>query len=177
MLPLILFGENWSLKRLIFIDIPILFVSTFSIGLFYFISQKEILNDWKKRIVFIPLAIGLGVSLMVNNSRAVWSALFKKESEFVRTPKYGDEKVIQNYYVSEKNAWAFVEILFGVFYLIMFTISIVKTNYMLAILFLLFQFSFFYIGVLSLYSNQKININKNKPTQYDFKSIHTYSSP
>jgi cellulose synthase/poly-beta-1,6-N-acetylglucosamine synthase-like glycosyltransferase len=65
--------------------------------LFYLFSQKDVYADWRKRIFLFPVFMAGSMGFAVNNSRAVIEGLFKRKSEFVRTPKYS----IQN----KKDTW------------------------------------------------------------------------
>jgi len=56
--------------------------------LFYLFSQKDVYQDWRKRILLFPLFMAGSMGFAVNNSRAVLEGLFKHKTEFVRTPKY-----------------------------------------------------------------------------------------
>jgi len=70
------------------------FVSSF---MFYLYSQKDIRDDWRKKIVLFPLFMAGSMGFAVNNSRAVFEGLLNRKSEFVRTPKF---KVVSN-----KDSW------------------------------------------------------------------------
>jgi cellulose synthase/poly-beta-1,6-N-acetylglucosamine synthase-like glycosyltransferase len=67
------------------------FVSSF---MFYLYSQKDVYEDWQKRIVLFPVFMTGSMGLSVNNTKAVIEGLINKKSEFVRTPKFKitDEK-------------------------------------------------------------------------------------
>lgn len=56
--------------------------------LFYLYSQKDVYRDWQKRMLLFPLFMAGSMGFAVNNTRAVMEGIFKKKSEFVRTPKY-----------------------------------------------------------------------------------------
>lgn len=56
--------------------------------LFYLFSQKDVYPDWQRRLFLFPVFMAGSMGFAVNNSRAVIEGLFKKKSEFVRTPKY-----------------------------------------------------------------------------------------
>lgn len=56
--------------------------------LFYMYSQKAVYRDWQKRMLLFPLFMAGSMGFAVNNTRAVIEGVFKKKSEFVRTPKY-----------------------------------------------------------------------------------------
>ena len=61
------------------------FISSF---MFYLFSQKAIYPDWRRRLLLFPLFMAGSMGFAVNNSRAVFEGLFRKRSDFVRTPKY-----------------------------------------------------------------------------------------
>lgn len=61
------------------------FIGTF---LFYLLSQKDVYGDWRRRLFLFPVFMAGSMGFAVNNSRAVLEGLFRKRSEFVRTPKY-----------------------------------------------------------------------------------------
>lgn len=82
--------------------------------LFYMFSQKAVYPDWRRRLLLFPLFMAGSMGFAVNNSRAVFEGLFKKKSEFVRTPKYMIEgkkdSWIEKKYVPIKLDWVvFVE--------------------------------------------------------------------
>jgi len=56
--------------------------------LFYLFSQKDVYADWRRRLFLFPVFMAGSMGFAVNNSRAVLEGLFRKKSEFVRTPKY-----------------------------------------------------------------------------------------
>ena len=60
--------------------------------LLYLLSQRAVYGDWRRRILLFPLFMAGSMGFAVNNSRAVFQALFKRKSEFVRTPKYRIEQ-------------------------------------------------------------------------------------
>lgn len=79
------------------------FISSF---LFYLYSQKDVHDDWKKRIFLFPLFMAGSMGFAVNNSRAVLEGLFNMKSAFVRTPKFkieqkGDSWIDKKYTVAK----------------------------------------------------------------------------
>jgi len=56
--------------------------------LFYLYSQKDVYKDWQRRMLLFPLFMAGSMGFAVNNTKAVMEGIFKKKSEFVRTPKY-----------------------------------------------------------------------------------------
>jgi hypothetical protein len=70
-------------------------LATCSASTFFAFGQKELFGrraGWKS-VLYMPVLMGLGVGVGINNAKAVfeaiWSSIKKKPSEFVRTPKYG----------------------------------------------------------------------------------------
>lgn len=86
-LPLIFIKHQGGFE--VYFTIMAVFVFAF-LGsfLFYLYSQKEVYRDWARRMMMFPLFMAGSMGFAVNNTRAVIEGLFKKKSEFVRTPKY-----------------------------------------------------------------------------------------
>jgi cellulose synthase/poly-beta-1,6-N-acetylglucosamine synthase-like glycosyltransferase len=93
------------------------FVGSF---LFYLFSQKAVYPDWKRRLLLFPLFMAGSMGFAVNNSRAVFEGLFKRKSEFIRTPKYHIEQKTDSWlekkYVPLKLDWVvLIEIVLAVY--------------------------------------------------------------
>jgi cellulose synthase/poly-beta-1,6-N-acetylglucosamine synthase-like glycosyltransferase len=71
------------------------FIASF---IFYLYSQKDVYEDWRKRIILFPLFMAGSMGFAINNTKAVFQALINKKTEFVRTPKY--------LIVDKKDSWA-----------------------------------------------------------------------
>lgn len=80
--------------------------------LFYLFSQKAVYPDWRRRIMLFPLFMAGSMGFAVNNSRAVFEGLFRRKTEFVRTPKYAiqgkDDSWMEKKYVKKKIHWVVV---------------------------------------------------------------------
>lgn len=80
--------------------------------LFYLYSQKDIYPDWRRKIFLFPLFMAGSMGFAVNNTKAVLEGLFKKKSEFVRTPKYMIEGKKDSWvgkkYVPVKVSWTVI---------------------------------------------------------------------
>jgi len=70
-------------------------LATCSSSFFFMFGQRELFGKeagWRC-VVYLPVLMALGVGVGINNAKAVleaiWGAIRKKPSEFVRTPKYG----------------------------------------------------------------------------------------
>ncbi len=86
--------KNWHFAKHLF-SVSIFVVATCSASMFFVFAQRELFGKqatWKS-IVHLPLLMALGIGVCVNNTKAVfeaiWGAIRRKPSEFVRTPKYG----------------------------------------------------------------------------------------
>src|SRR5207302_1353038 len=102
MFPSMVIRYNMGWYEMLLIDVPLFFAATFSVCNFYMVCQREIHRDWRTRIKYLPFLMSIGIGLSINNTRAVFEALFDKQSEFTRTPKYrieadGDEWVGKKY--------------------------------------------------------------------------------
>ena len=90
MLPVLGIRQSmpWE-HRLFLIDLPLFSMATMAIGSYYLVSQKALYDDWKSSIKYLPLLMAIGISLCVNNARAVLEGLLGYRTGFQRTPKYG----------------------------------------------------------------------------------------
>ncbi len=94
--PLI-FIKNSGPHQVYFAIMSIFVLAFISSFLMYLYAQKDIRDDWRKKIVLFPLFMAGSMGFAVNNSRAVFEGLLNRKSEFVRTPKF---KVVDN-----KDSW------------------------------------------------------------------------
>src|SRR6266571_4346193 len=86
--------KNWHFAKAMF-SISLFILATCSASTFFVFAQRELFGKqatWKS-ILALPMLMALGVGVCLNNTKAVleaiWGAIRKKPSEFVRTPKYG----------------------------------------------------------------------------------------
>jgi glycosyltransferase involved in cell wall biosynthesis len=80
------FYQGWF--QMLLIDVPLFTASTFSIAVFYLMSQRELFPKPGEDLLYLPFLMALGIGLTVTNTKAVMEALFGIKSAFVRTPKY-----------------------------------------------------------------------------------------
>jgi cellulose synthase/poly-beta-1,6-N-acetylglucosamine synthase-like glycosyltransferase len=146
------YSMGWS--EMMLIDVPLFFAATASVANFYMVSQRELYPDWRARLKYLPFLMSIGIGLCVNNSRAVIEALFRKESEFARTPKYGIER--------ENDEWAgkkyhqsvgiqpIVEVALGLYFTATVFYALSNQIYGTLPFLMLFQVGFLYTGLLSI---------------------------
>lgn len=123
--------------------------------LFYLFSQKDVYADWRRRIFLFPVFMAGSMGFAVNNSRAVIEGLFKKKSEFVRTPKYSirdkkDSWIDKSYVPIKISSTVVIEIILAIYCLF----GVASSIYFLEIAAVPFQLLFFlgftWVSVLSL---------------------------
>jgi cellulose synthase/poly-beta-1,6-N-acetylglucosamine synthase-like glycosyltransferase len=74
-------------------DLSIFWLATLSASTFYLCSQYELFGTWREALKYLPFLMALGVGICVSNAKAVLEAVLGRQSEFVRTPKYGADGV------------------------------------------------------------------------------------
>ena len=156
MLPVMIVRFYMGAFQMIFLDLPLIIASFWSISAFYVLAQRELYpKNWKRSVFLLPMLMGVGVGLTIINTRAVLEALFGVTSSFVRTPKYaiGDRHInLETKKYRRKSGWLpYLEIGFGLFFSGM-TIYAVQTYNLLAVPFLLlFVGGYFWAGFATLY--------------------------
>lgn len=141
--------------QMIVTDVPFLLVATVGISFFYLCSQKEAYRNWKSRLIYLPMLMSIGIGLSVNNSKAVLGALFNRQTEFIRTPKYMIEKKkdrwIGKKYSVKINFSIMMELLLGVYFTFNIYFAFINKIYVSIPFLMIFQIGFFYIAFLSIY--------------------------
>lgn len=73
------------------VDLPIFLATSLSITAFYLVAQKHLNpRGWIREVWLFPLTLALATGMSVNNARGVLEAMLNRQSEFTRTPKYGE---------------------------------------------------------------------------------------
>jgi len=154
MFPSMVIRYNMGWYEMLLIDIPLFFAATFSFCNFYTVCQREIHKDWRARIKYVPFLMSVGIGLSVNNTRAVFEALFNKQSEFARTPKYrieadADEWVCKKYRQSVA-VQPLIELALGLYFTATVFYALANQIYGTLPFLVLFQVGFLYTGLLSI---------------------------
>lgn len=148
------FRHQYQMDSILWIDLPVFLLATFSVGSFYLCSQKEIYPDWKIRLLYLPLNLALGIGLAVNNSKAVLEALLNRQSEFNRTAKYAIAKRSDRWqnkkYRSSFGVVTLVEVFLGVYFTSAVIYALCNGLWVTLYSLMLFQIGFLYVGLLSL---------------------------
>jgi cellulose synthase/poly-beta-1,6-N-acetylglucosamine synthase-like glycosyltransferase len=154
MFPSMVIRYNMGWYEMMLIDVPLFFAATFSVCNFYMVCQREIHRDWRARIKYLPFLMSIGIGLCINNSRAVFEALFNKQSEFARTPKYhiesdSDEWVGKKYRQSVA-VQPLIELALGLYFTATVFYALANQIYGTVPFLVLFQIGFLYTGLLSI---------------------------
>ncbi len=111
-------GGPW---QTILVDVPIFLATTVSIAIFYMVAQRHLNpKGWMKDMLHLPMLLALAIGMSVNNARGVLEAMFKRQSEFTRTPKYGQgnsparQRTVR--YLPIRSLLPFIEILFAIYF-------------------------------------------------------------
>jgi cellulose synthase/poly-beta-1,6-N-acetylglucosamine synthase-like glycosyltransferase len=147
------YSMGWT--EMMLIDIPLFAAATMSFCNFYMVSQRELYPDWKVRLKYLPFLMSIGIGLCVNNTRAVIEAIFGKQSEFARTPKYGIERDSDEW-VGKKYHQTFgvqpmVELALGLYFTATVFYALANGIYGTLPFLMLFQVGFLYTGLLSIF--------------------------
>ena len=154
MFPSMVIRYNMGWYEMMLIDVPLFFAATFSVCNFYMVCQREIHRDWVTRLKYLPFLMSIGIGLCINNTRAVLEALFNKQSEFARTPKYriegdSDEWVGKKYRQSVA-VQPLIELALGLYFTATVFYALANGIYGTVPFLVLFQVGFLYTGLLSV---------------------------
>jgi cellulose synthase/poly-beta-1,6-N-acetylglucosamine synthase-like glycosyltransferase len=146
------YSMGWT--EMMLIDIPLFAAATLSFCNFYMVSQRELYPDWKARLKYLPFLMSIGIGLCVNNTRAVIEAMFGKQSEFARTPKYGIERDSDDWvgkkYHQSVGVQPMIELALGLYFTATVFYALANGIYGTLPFLMLFQVGFLYTGLLSI---------------------------
>lgn len=157
--------SRWVFSATLFV------LATCSTSTFFVFGQRELFGKkagWKT-LLYLPVLMGLGVGISLNNCKAVfeaiWSHVRRKPSEFIRTPKYGHtggksttKFQAASVFTLKRLMMPMIEIAFGVYMSSCIIISLVKEFGRGSIPFLcVFAGGYFYVGFGSLYALYRMN--------------------
>src|SRR5258706_10391724 len=154
MFPSMVIRYNMGWYEMLLIDVPLFFAATFSVCNFYMICQREIHPDWRTRLKYLPFLMSIGIGLSINNTRAVFEALFNKHTEFARTPKYrieGDtDEWVGKKYRQSVAVQPLIEVALGLYFTWTMFYALANQIYGTLPFLMLFQIGFLYTGLVSI---------------------------
>jgi Glycosyl transferase family group 2 len=156
MLPVMIVRFYMGLAQMFFLDLPLIAASFWSLSAFYLVAQRELYpKNWKRSIFLLPMLMGVGVGLIVINTRAVLEALVGVQTGFVRTPKYaieGRQINLENKKYRRKSGWLpYMEIAIGTYFLGMVIYAIETLNFLTIPFLMLFVGGYYWAGFATLY--------------------------
>ncbi|NLF32221.1 MAG: glycosyltransferase [Planctomycetes bacterium] len=140
-------GTPW---RALF-DLGVFLLATLSAGTFYLASQRELSGSWRQTLKYLPFLMALGVGMCLSNAKAVLEALLGRQSEFVRTPKFGDGTVRPPGARRGKlGVLPWIELAFAIYLSVCTVFASIHAQSMMGAPFLaIFAFGFWYVSLLS----------------------------
>jgi cellulose synthase/poly-beta-1,6-N-acetylglucosamine synthase-like glycosyltransferase len=156
LLPNLLMRTRHSWREVLMIDLPLFFGTTISLASFYVTSQREIdPQGWRRALRRLPIVLGIGIGLCVNQTRAVVEALLGRESEFIRTPKHGIMDRVERWksrrYRAARTVVPLAEVAMAVYFAATVVLATQAGHYLSLPFLLLFLAGFGYVGALSLH--------------------------
>jgi cellulose synthase/poly-beta-1,6-N-acetylglucosamine synthase-like glycosyltransferase len=154
MFPAMWVRYNMGWTEMLLIDVPLFIAATASFFRFYMLAQRELHTDWRTRLKYLPFLMSVGIGLSVNNTKAVLEALFKKQSEFARTPKYGIERDSDDWsgkkYHQTIGLQTLIELALGLYFTGTVFYALINQIYGTVPFLMLFQVGFLYTSLLSI---------------------------
>ena len=133
-------------------------------GAYLLVIQKVYNKSWKSKAKVLPSLLIYTAGMSVNNTVAVFDAVFGKKNEFLRTPKYGIVKNTDDWKDKAYNLpftkTTLREIFFGVYGLMGIMIAIFSNNPVFAPIIGIQTVGFFFIAFMSL-SHSRFKRNKS----------------
>ena len=133
-------------------------------GAYLLVIQKVYNKSWKSKAKVLPSLLIYTAGMSVNNTVAVFDAVFGKKNEFLRTPKYGIVKNTDDWKDKAYNLpftkTTLLEIFFGVYGLMGIMIAIFSNNPVFAPIIGIQTVGFFFIAFMSL-SHSRFKRNKS----------------
>ena len=163
MLPVMIVRFYMGVWQMVFIDLPLIIASFWSISLFYVVAHRELYpKNWQRSILLLPMLMAVGVGLTIVNTRAVLEALFGVQTAFARTPKYavGERPVnLETKKYRRRSGWLpYLEILIGTYFVGMVIFAIQTLNFFSIPFLALFVFGYYWAGFATLYQEHQSHL-------------------
>lgn len=135
------------------VELGVFLMTTLSLGLFYGVAMRHVEKESKAfRLKDLPVLMGFGVGMCLNNSHAVLEALWGLPSEFRRTAKYSQlpPRPQGQKLFSFKTPLGWVETLLAVYIAVAIGWSLFHGHWLSVPFLSIFFFGFLYVGCLSM---------------------------
>jgi cellulose synthase/poly-beta-1,6-N-acetylglucosamine synthase-like glycosyltransferase len=156
MFPMAYFWHRIGWGNVVLINLFTVSAGTVSVVRFYIITLKEVYGKkWISYAKYIPVSFALGAGIAINNSKAVFEALFGRTSEFKRTPKLAVTSKEDNWrtrrYTTSKELTALIELAVGFLFLFQTFYALFMQHIGWIPFLLIIQVGFFYTSILSIF--------------------------
>lgn len=149
--------------------LPMLTMATYMAmgpGAYLIIIQHMYDSSWMSKAKILPCLMVYNAGLSVNNTVAVFDAVFGKKNEFLRTPKYGIIKKQDDWRDKAYNLpftqTTLLEIFFGVYGALGIMIALFSSQPIFAVIISIQTLGFFYVAYLSLMHSRFKRIKSNR---------------
>ncbi len=154
-LPVMIVRFYMGWFQMVFLDLPLIVASFWSISAFYVVAQRELFpRSWKRTLLLLPALFAIGVGLTVINTRAVLEAIFGVQTGFVRTPKYaivrGTAQEDAAKYRRRSGWLPVIELAIGTYFLAMCGFAIEVNNYFCLPFLVLFVAGYYWAAFATL---------------------------
>ncbi len=157
LLPTIIVRFNQGWFHLVTIDLPLFMLAFASVNCFYIAAQRRLHKDWRKRILYLPVLMAIGIGMTISVAKAVLEGAVGVKSPFVRTPKFSVEGKQDEWktkgYRGRLGLLPLVEIAFGLYFTFICYYAWNLGIYGVIPFVLLFQFGYLYTGFGTLMQN------------------------
>lgn len=142
-----MFENSW--QKAVFLDMPVFLFATVSTVLFYLAAQgAQRPWGWVKALFYLPLLLALGIGMSINNGKAVLEALLNQQSEFVRTPKYGQSGAParkRSRYKAARSVTFWIEVVLAAYFSWLLIMALKRGQWVSVPFLAMFQFGFLYV--------------------------------
>lgn len=142
-----MFENSW--QKAVLLDLPIFFFATLSVIIFYLAAQgAQRPWGWVKAALYLPLLLALGIGMSINNGKAVLEALFNRQSDFVRTPKYGQQTAParrHSRYKAARSVTFWIEVSLAAYFSWLLIMAVMRGQWVSLPFLAMFQFGFLYV--------------------------------
>ena len=157
--PALIVRYNQGWFQLVTIDLPLFILSFSSVSTFYVTSQKALHKDWRKRILYLPGLMAVGIGMTIPGSKAVLEGALGMKSAFVRTPKFsvaGNKgEWMSKKYRGDISFTTILEIAFGLYFVFVTLYAWNLGVYGVIPFLLLFVWGYLYTGLWGLTQSLK----------------------
>ena len=146
-------------------------------GAYLLIMRKMYDTSWSSKIKTLPFLLVYSTGLAVNNTVAVFDAVFGRKNEFLRTPKYGIIKKEDNWRDKAYNLpftkTTLLELFFGVYGILAIFIAIMSSNAIFVPIIAIQTTGFLVIAILSIFHSRFKNKSGIPKSREERKSLIT----